>query len=42
MAVRHVRADLRKDLIMTDIIGMLIGLLLIGYLLMSILRPEKF
>jgi len=27
---------------MTDILGILIGLLLIGYLLMSILRPEKF
>jgi len=27
---------------MTDIIGILVGLLLIGYLLMSILRPEKF
>jgi len=27
---------------MTDIFGILIGLLLIGYLLMSILRPEKF
>jgi len=27
---------------MTDILGILIGLLLIGYLLMSILQPEKF
>ncbi|MGA2534355.1 MAG: K(+)-transporting ATPase subunit F [Candidatus Aminicenantales bacterium] len=27
---------------MADIIGLIIGLLLIGYLLMSILRPEKF
>ncbi|HEX2695734.1 MAG TPA: K(+)-transporting ATPase subunit F [Acidobacteriota bacterium] len=27
---------------MADIIGFIIGLLLIGYLLMSILRPEKF
>jgi len=27
---------------MTDIIGILIGFLLIGYLLMSILQPEKF
>ena len=42
MVVQSVCADLRKDLIMTDILGILIGLLLIGYLLMSILRPEKF
>jgi len=27
---------------MADIIGLIIGLLLIGYLLMSVLRPEKF
>ncbi|MGA2363844.1 MAG: K(+)-transporting ATPase subunit F [Candidatus Aminicenantales bacterium] len=27
---------------MADIIGLIIGLLLIGYLLMSIVRPEKF
>ncbi|MGD1010401.1 MAG: K(+)-transporting ATPase subunit F [Candidatus Aminicenantales bacterium] len=27
---------------MADIIGFIIGLLLIGYLLMSVLRPEKF
>jgi len=27
---------------MTDIVGIIVGLLLIGYLLLSILRPEKF
>jgi K+-transporting ATPase KdpF subunit len=27
---------------MADILGLIIGILLIGYLLMSILRPEKF
>jgi len=27
---------------MADILGLSIGILLIGYLLMSILRPEKF
>jgi len=27
---------------MADILGIITGLLLIGYLLMSILRPEKF
>jgi K+-transporting ATPase KdpF subunit len=27
---------------MANIIGFIIGLLLMGYLLMSILRPEKF
>jgi len=27
---------------MADIIALIIGLLLIGYLLMSVLRPEKF
>jgi K+-transporting ATPase KdpF subunit len=42
MDVRPVCAGLRKALIMTDIFGILIGLLLVGYLLMSILRPEKF
>jgi K+-transporting ATPase KdpF subunit len=29
-------------LTMANILGILIGLLLIGYLLLSILRPEKF
>jgi K+-transporting ATPase KdpF subunit len=29
-------------LTMAGIIGLIIGLLLIGYLLMSIFRPEKF
>jgi K+-transporting ATPase KdpF subunit len=29
-------------LIMADILGLIIGLLLIGYLLLSILRPEDF
>jgi K+-transporting ATPase KdpF subunit len=27
---------------MADILGLIIGVLLVGYLLMSILRPEKF
>jgi len=27
---------------MADILGFIIGILLIGYLLLSILRPEKF
>jgi K+-transporting ATPase KdpF subunit len=27
---------------MADILGLIIGVLLIGYLLMSIVRPEKF
>ncbi|MCX6569276.1 MAG: K(+)-transporting ATPase subunit F [Candidatus Aminicenantes bacterium] len=27
---------------MADILGFIIGLLLIGYLLLSVLRPEKF
>jgi K+-transporting ATPase KdpF subunit len=27
---------------MADILGLIIGVLLIGYLSMSILRPEKF
>jgi len=27
---------------MADILGLSIGILLVGYLLMSILRPEKF
>lgn len=40
--MRSLRPGLRKALTMADIIGFIIGLLLIGYLLMSILRPEKF
>jgi len=27
---------------MIDIIGLIVGILLIGYLLLSVLRPEKF
>jgi K+-transporting ATPase KdpF subunit len=27
---------------MSDIIGIIIGIVLIGYLLFSVLRPEKF
>jgi len=27
---------------MADILGFIIGLLLLGYLLLSVLRPEKF
>jgi len=27
---------------MTTLIGLVVGLLLIGYLLLSVLRPEKF
>jgi len=27
---------------MADILGFIVGILLIGYLLLSILRPEKF
>jgi K+-transporting ATPase KdpF subunit len=40
--VRIVRQGLRKALTMADILGLVIGILLIGYLLLSILRPEKF
>jgi K+-transporting ATPase KdpF subunit len=29
-------------LTMADILGIVVGILLIGYLLLSILRPEKF
>jgi K+-transporting ATPase KdpF subunit len=29
-------------LTMADILGLIIGLLLLGYLLLSVLRPEKF
>jgi len=27
---------------MADILGLIIGILLIGYLLLSVVRPEKF
>jgi len=27
---------------MIDVVGLVIGLLLIGYLVLSVLRPEKF
>lgn len=27
---------------MVDILGFIVGILLIGYLLLSVLRPEKF
>jgi len=27
---------------MADILGLIIGILLLGYLLLSVLRPEKF
>jgi K+-transporting ATPase KdpF subunit len=29
-------------LTVADIVGLIVGILLIGYLLLSILRPEKF
>jgi K+-transporting ATPase KdpF subunit len=29
-------------LTMADILGLIIGILLIGYLLLSVLRPEEF
>jgi K+-transporting ATPase KdpF subunit len=32
----------RKALTMSDIIGIIIGLILIGYLIYTIVRPEKF
>jgi K+-transporting ATPase KdpF subunit len=40
--VRPVCPGLREALTMIDIVGLLVGLLLIGYLLLSVLRPEKF
>jgi K+-transporting ATPase KdpF subunit len=32
----------RQDVTMADLLGLVIGLLLIVYLLASVLRPEKF
>jgi K+-transporting ATPase KdpF subunit len=32
----------RKALTMGAILGLVVGILLIGYLLLSVLRPEKF
>ncbi|HVP90853.1 MAG TPA: K(+)-transporting ATPase subunit F [Terriglobales bacterium] len=40
--MRPVRPGLREALTMIDIIGLIVGILLIGYLLLSVLRPEKF
>jgi len=33
---------MRKALTMIGLLGLIIGFLLVGYLLLSILRPEKF
>jgi K+-transporting ATPase KdpF subunit len=33
---------LRKALTVADILGLIVGILLIGYLLLSVVRPEKF
>jgi K+-transporting ATPase KdpF subunit len=32
----------RKALTMADILGLIVGILLLGYLLLSVLRPEEF
>jgi K+-transporting ATPase KdpF subunit len=32
----------RKALTVADILGLIVGILLLGYLLLSVLRPEKF
>jgi K+-transporting ATPase KdpF subunit len=32
----------RKALTMANVIGLIVGILLLGYLLLSVLRPEKF
>jgi K+-transporting ATPase KdpF subunit len=33
---------MRKALTMAEILGLIVGILLLGYLLLSVLRPEKF
>ncbi|MGB8959467.1 MAG: K(+)-transporting ATPase subunit F [Candidatus Aminicenantales bacterium] len=33
---------MRKALTMANVIGLIVGILLLGYLLLSVLRPEKF
>jgi K+-transporting ATPase KdpF subunit len=40
--VRSLCPGLRKALTMSDIIGLIIGILLIMYLLFAVLKPEKF
>jgi K+-transporting ATPase KdpF subunit len=40
--VRAVRPGLRQDLTMADILGAAIGIFLIAYLFVAILKPEKF
>lgn len=40
--MRLVRQGVREALTMANIIGLIVGLLLLGYLLLSVLRPEKF
>ena len=40
--MRPLRPGLREVLTMAGILGIVVGILLIGYLLLSILRPEKF
>jgi K+-transporting ATPase KdpF subunit len=40
--VRIVRQGVRKALTMANVIGLIVGILLLGYLLLSVLRPEKF
>lgn len=40
--MRPVRQGVRKALTMANVIGLIVGILLLGYLLLSVLRPEKF
>jgi K+-transporting ATPase KdpF subunit len=40
--MRPVRQGVREALTMANIIGLIVGILLLGYLLLSVLRPEKF
>jgi K+-transporting ATPase KdpF subunit len=42
LAVCIIRTGLREALTMIDILGSVIGLLLIVYLFITVLRPEKF
>jgi K+-transporting ATPase KdpF subunit len=40
--VYALRPGLRKAAAMKDIVGIIVGLLLIGYLLAGIFKPERF
>jgi K+-transporting ATPase KdpF subunit len=40
--VRALRRGLREFAAMNDIVGIIVGLLLIGYLLAGIFKPERF